>query len=257
VTSSLLQLGVYTGLILLAALLGSSIPLFRPWTDAQFRMLLGFAAGVLLGTAFLHMAPDAFQIIGGGTGIFILAGFLGLYIIEKYVAVHICEARECDVHEFKTLGVAAFIGLSVHALVDGLALGAAVLLSAGIGPEEAGAHRALGTIVFFAIFAHKGPSAMALASILKDEGRGTGQILLMNVIFALMTPLGALVTLSSLLVLDTRALGIATAVSVGTFLHISLSDLLPEVHKHLGNRNRNLAAFLGGLAMMALVQLAE
>jgi zinc transporter ZupT len=79
----------------------------------------------------------------------------------------------------------------------------------------------------------------------------------MNVVFALMTPLGAFITLTSLLVLNVRALGIATAVSVGAFLYISLSDLLPEVHKHLGNRNRNLAAFLGGLAIMALVQLVE
>ncbi len=256
-TSSVLQLILYTVLILLATLMGSVIPLFRPWTDAQFRMLLGFAAGILLGAAFLHMAPDAFQIIGSTTGIFILLGFLGLYIIEKYVAVHICEARECDVHDIKTLGWAAFTGLSVHALVDGLALGSAVLLSAGTGLGESGPDRALGTIVFFAIFTHKGPAAMALASILKDEGRGTGRIFFMNVVFALMTPLGAFITLTSLLVLDVRALGIATAVSVGTFLHISLSDLLPEVHKHLGNRNRNLAAFLGGLAMMALVHLAE
>jgi zinc and cadmium transporter len=257
VTSPVFQLCLYTGLILLAALVGSSIPLLRPWPDAQFRMMLGFAAGILLGAAFLHMAPDAFQIMGNGTGMYVLAGFLTLYIIEKYVAVHICEARECDVHEIKTLGWAAFTGLSVHALVDGLALGSAVLLSAGPGLGESGPDRALGSIVFFAIFTHKGPAAMALASILKGEGRETGRIFLMNVVFALMTPLGAFITLTSLLVLNVRALGIATAVSVGAFLYISLSDLLPEVHKHLGNRNRNLAAFLGGLAIMALVQLVE
>ena len=64
----------------------------------------GRAIAALLGAAFLHMAPDAFQIMGSGTGMYVLAGFLTLYIIEKYVAVHICEARECDVHEIKTLG---------------------------------------------------------------------------------------------------------------------------------------------------------
>jgi zinc and cadmium transporter len=115
----------------------------------------------------------------------------------------------------------------------------------------------MGAIVFFAIFAHKGPAALALASILKEEKRDTRGILLMNVFFALMTPLGAALTLISLQPLTSRALGIATAVSVGTFLHIALSDLLPELHKHLGDRNRNLAAFLGGLAMMALVRIVE
>jgi zinc transporter ZupT len=64
-------------------------------------------------------------------------------------------------------------------------------------------------------------------------------------------------TLLSLPLLNTQAVGIATALSVGTFLHIALSDLLPEVHKHLGNRNRNLLAFLGGLAMMVMVQILE
>lgn len=256
-TSAALQLGIYSIMIVVATLLGTAIPLMRSWTDAQFRMLLGFAAGVLLGAAFLHMAPEAFRIIGGRTGIFILAGFLSLYIMEKYVAVHICEARGCDVHEFGTLGWAAFTGLSVHGLMDGIALGAAVLLSTVPDGTEALPHRTLGAIVFLAIFAHKGPSALALASILKEEKRGTKQILLMNIAFALMTPLGALMTLLSLPLLNTQAVGIATALSVGTFLHIALSDLLPEVHKHLGNRNRNLLAFLGGLAMMVVVQIVE
>ncbi|MDP3937276.1 MAG: ZIP family metal transporter [Deltaproteobacteria bacterium] len=253
-SSAAIDLGIYSLLIVAATLVGSAIPLLRNWTDAQFRLLLGFAAGVLLGAAFLHMAPQAFNLIGESTGIFILAGFVGLYIVEKYIAVHICEARGCDVHEFGALGWAAFVGLSVHALMDGVALGSAVLLSTG---EAATPHRAFGTIVFFAIFAHKGPSALALASILKEEKREPRRIVLLNVIFALMTPLGAAITLSSLRLLNTTAIGIATAISVGTFLHIALSDLLPEVHKHLGNRNRNLAAFLGGLGMMALVLLAE
>jgi zinc and cadmium transporter len=252
-----MQLAIYSGLILIAALLGSAFPLFRPWTDAQFRLFLGFAAGVLLGAAFLHMAPDAFGILGERTGIFILAGFVGLYIIEKYIAVHICEARGCDVHELNTVGWAAFVGLSVHALMDGVALGSAVLLSSGPGVPAGDPHRAMGAIVFFAIFAHKGPSALALATILKEEKRRTRGIVALNVMFALMTPLGAALTLFSLSSLNASALGIATAVSVGTFLHIALSDLLPEVHKHLGHRNRNLVAFLGGLAMMALVRLAE
>jgi zinc and cadmium transporter len=257
VTSAPVQIGIYSAFIVLAAIVGSSIPLLRSWTDDQFRLILGFAAGVLLGAAFLHLAPNAFAIIGNDTGMYILLGFLGLYIIEKYIAVHICEVRGCDIHEIRTLGWAAFTGLSVHAIVDGVALGSAVLLSTGTSIGEGAPHRALGTIVFIAIFAHKGPSALALASILKEEKRKPSNIFLMNIAFALMTPLGALLTLSSLQTLNSHALGIATAISVGTFLHISLSDLLPEVHRHLGNRNRNLAAFLMGLFLMGILHLAE
>lgn len=251
------QLAIYSFLILVAALLGSAVPLFRNWSDTQFRLFLGFAAGVLLGAAFLHMAPEAFKILGETAGFFVLVGFVALYVIEKYLAVHICEARGCDVHEIRALGWATFVGLSVHAIMDGVALGSALLLSSGLPGEPGGSHRAMGAVVFFAIFAHKGPAALALAAILKEERRETKGILLMNLFFALMTPLGALLTFLSLSVLDSRALGIASAISIGTFLHIALSDLLPEVHKHLGHRNRNLVAFLGGLAMMALVMLAE
>ena len=256
-STAVIDLGIYSAMIIAATLIGSSIPLIRNWTDAQFRLLLGFAAGVLLGAAFLHMAPEAFELIGNRTGVFILAGFLVLYIVEKYIAVHICEARGCDVHEFGVLGWAAFIGLSVHALMDGVALGAAVLLSTEGAADVTGSHRAFGTIVFFAIFAHKGPSALALASILKEEKRPPRRIILLNILFALMTPIGAGITLLSLRLLNTTAIGIATAVSVGTFLHIAISDLLPEVHKHLGNRNRNLVSFLGGLTMMAIVRFTE
>ena len=48
-TSAALQLGIYSALIVVAAILGSSIALLRKWTDAQFRLLVGFAAiGYLL-----------------------------------------------------------------------------------------------------------------------------------------------------------------------------------------------------------------
>jgi zinc and cadmium transporter len=138
-----------------------------------------------------------------------------------------------------TLGLAAWVGMSIHTMVDGFALGAA-------NHQEG-----LGLLVFIAILAHKVPSSFSLSAILRAEGYPRSRALLMNAFFALMVPLGAgvyllLGTLSNL----ERFTAGALAFSGGTFLHLSLSDILPDLHRRLSSRWRATLALLAGLALM-------
>ncbi|MFN7130789.1 MAG: ZIP family metal transporter [Myxococcales bacterium] len=215
----LFALGIYSGAIALAALAGGAIPLFFRLRGRRTELLLSFSAGVMLGAAFFHMLPEALREAGlGGLSVVVL-GFLVLFVLERYVLVHVCEEPEegCEVHN--TMGMAAFVGLSVHTLFDGIALGSS--LAAGVGG-----------LVFIAVVAHKVPSSLTLASILDHEHYKRGRILAMLVAFALMVPAGALIYLLIRDLVPFENLTPYTlAFSGGTFLHLSLSDLLPTVHR--------------------------
>jgi zinc and cadmium transporter len=265
-------LSFYTGAILLGALAGGALPLFASIRRSD--LLLSFSAGVMLGAAFFHMLPEAVE--RGGTGVipFVVAGFLVLYLAERFVLVHVCaepgpnrrlstagaplphhadehdhdhhghpdpDGTGCDVH---TLGLAAWLGLSAHTLVDGFALGAA-----SVTPE-------LGVLVFLAILAHKVPNSFSLSAILVSEGYSRGRAVAMNAAFALMVPVGAgIYLLVRELVHVDRFTAVALAASAGTFLHLSLSDILPDLHRRGASRWRLSASLVVGVALMGALTL--
>jgi zinc and cadmium transporter len=263
-------LSIYTGAILLGALAGGALPLFA--TVRRSELLLSFSAGVMLGAAFFHMLPEAVEQGGSAAVPFVVVGFLVLYLLERFVLVHVCaepgpnrrlstagaplphenghahdhphahpDGTGCDVH---TLGLAAWIGMSAHTLVDGFALGAA-----SVSPE-------LGGLVFLAILAHKVPNSFSLSAILLSEGYSRARAVAMNAAFALMVPVGAgLYVLLRETVHVERFTSLALAASAGTFLHLSLSDILPDLHRTGTSRWRLSIALVAGVALMASLTL--
>ena len=118
------QLALFSGVIVLGAILGAAIPLWAKAT--RLVTFLAFAAGVMFGAAFFHMLPEAYH--GGGyPGV--LAGprwaSSSCFLLERYVLVHACEEPpDCAEHGHgQALGLTAFLGLAVHTLFDGIALG--------------------------------------------------------------------------------------------------------------------------------------
>jgi zinc and cadmium transporter len=256
-------LAAYAGAILVGALFGGALPLVG--RVQRNDLGLSFSAGVMLGAAFFHMLPEAAEGAGLRAIPFVLVGFLFLFLLERFVLVHVCAepgpaaaahgpapalpleqqgpghehahpGTGCDVH---TIGLAAFVGLSLHTIVDGFALGAA------------STERALGFLVFLAILAHKVPSSFSLSSILRAEGYSRQRALLMNGAFATMVPIGAgLYLLIRGLVHTESFTALALAASSGTFLHLALSDILPDVHRRGGSKLKLSAALLVGIFLM-------
>lgn len=233
------QLTLFGTLAVLLTLGGGAIPLLKTWKEDHLHNFVSFSAGILLGTAFLHLMPD---VIGMASplviGSCILGSFLTLFILEKFIMLHPCEETHCDYH---TMGVAAFVGMMIHTFFDGFALGASLLVSG------------LGWVVFIAIMIHKIPSSFALASILKKAKWSNARILGFIFIFGLIIPIGALASVTILRSAGESAIGVALALSLGIFLYISTSDFLPEVHRAHDRRFKNLTAFLLGIAVMAFL----
>jgi zinc and cadmium transporter len=238
------QLAIFSGVIVLGALAGAVVPLRAGTT--RLVTFMAFAAGVMFGAAFFHMLPEAYR--GGGIGAFWLlpVGFVFLFLLERYVLVHACEEPpDCAEHMHSpAMGVTAFAGLAVHTLFDGVALGSAIVENVGL-------------TAFIAITAHKVPSSLSLAAVMKAEGRSSRSILVYAALYGLMVPAGAVAWYALYAVVPFEKFSpLALAFSAGSFLYIAVSDLLPHINRHgKDKRLRNVLALLAGLGVMFVFSL--
>ncbi len=170
---------------------------------------------------------------------------------EPATAPHGTSAKLFPVHGLSWAGVAA--GLALHTLIDGIALGAVMHR----GDATAGI---LGVGVFLAILLHKPLDSLSIAALMRAAGSSQVARGAVNLGFALMCPLGALLFYFGVdLFSDGRAyiVGASLAFSAGAFICIALSDLLPEVHFHSHDRLKLTVAFLLGIAAAYLLGALE
>ncbi len=238
-----IQIIIYSLSIIAIAWTGGLIPFYLRHKTRIIHYFISFGAGVLLGASFLHMIPDATHYIGAKVGLPALLGFLLLYILEKFIMTHPCPAEHCEYHK---VGLTAFIGLSLHSLITGLALGAGIMV-----PR-------LGFIVFLAVLFHKLPASLSLTSLFIKEHYSTKKLFIYLSSFSIMVPLGTVITYLFLRGnTNYQTIGYLIAFSAGTFLHVAADDLLPEVHQLSKDRFNRLLAFLLGLVIIWSVTLID
>ena len=268
--------------VILLSLIGGIALAKMRIAHAQMQSIVSMIAGLMLGVTFLHLLPMAVELLPGvwpyGS---CLAGLLGMFFLIRIFDFHqhcAVEEEECDhehVHthqhsqgnhaeehshahgdhshsEASWVGMA--IGLSVHSLIDGFAFGAAVislsLHSASVPWASIG--------IILAIALHKPLDSMMVSSMMLARGRSFKTIVMVNVMFALACPIGVLLMWmgadASSEVRD-WVLGLALAFSAGTFLCISLGDLLPELHFHSHDRVKLSVFLLIGIGLACLIEM--
>ncbi len=280
-------LAVLCASVVAASLLGGVLPLATVLTHIRLQLYLSFAAGVMLGAAFLHMMPEAVELGSPLTLRWVAVGLLTLFFVERFFAFHHHESpadptEPCPTHPHEhgvghggghsaglidqaapgkagaaTKGAAlhwgaAAFGLAFHTITGGVALASVVEAEGRLGPGVWG--------VFIATLVHKPADALTIVSLMLRGGVPRFQAHLVNFGFALMIPLGAAIfwvgmrqSGSASPLLTARCL----AFSAGTFLCISLSDLLPELQFHAHDRGKLSLALLAGVVLMALASLYE
>jgi len=217
-------------------MIGGWIPTIKLWSQETFRLVISFCAGILLGAVFFHVLPEISTVLGRQLGYSVMFGFLLIFVLEKFIMVHPCEEGECDYHK---IGIAAYIGIGFHSILDGIAIGAGTMMN-------------LSFIIILAVTLHKFPAALALSSLLvKGKEYTKKKILLSMFIFALATPVGALVAVFIFQGVDDYVVATALGISAGTFLFISIGDLLPTVYEEHEKGYKNLVSLcLGTLVMI-------
>jgi zinc and cadmium transporter len=228
------SLALYLPTVIFISLLGGFLPLMKMLSQKTLALLLSFSAGFLLGAVFFHMLPEAGKLLDDALGFAVLGGFLLIFTLERFVFVHACKEHGCDFHQ---MGIPAFLGISLHSLLDGVALGAGLII-----PE-------LGAVVLLAVMIHKMPDAISISSILLSAGWDRRTVGIMTLAFSLTTPIGALIAYFFLSTVAAEWLAVAIAISAGTFLAIATADILPQVHRIEERNPMTLVFLLSGLTV--------
>ena len=229
------SLGFYLPTVMFISLIGGFLPLLRELSQRALALLLSFSAGVLLGAVFFHMLPETGKVLDWTIPACpSWPDFLLIFVMERFVFVHACEERECDIHQ---MGIPAFLGISLHSLLDGIALGAGLML-----PQ-------LGPVVLLAVMIHKMPDSMSISSILLSAGWERRKVATLSLLFSLTTPVGALLAFLFLRELSEDNIAVALGVSAGTFLAIATADILPQVHRIQERNPMTLLFLVLGLAV--------
>ncbi len=275
-------LAIYCLLVLLASLAGGWLLLVIHPTHARLQIAISLVAGLMLGIALLHFLPDAAEQLQSvdRTANWVLSGFLAMFFLQRFFHFHHHDSPEGDPedcchdheeavghdeshHHAHTLAdksakqlswIGTALGLTLHSLLDGLALAAAV--TAG----SLGHTQLAGLGVALVVILHKPFDAMAVSTLMTASGSSRFSRHILNGVFALVTPIGAaLFYLGANSIADSNAvfLGCSLAFCAGTFLCIASSDLLPELQFHSHDRLKLSMALIAGLAVAVLIKQLE
>lgn len=216
----------------LLSLAGGIYLLYGKWGAAKLqRAAVPFAAGALLAASFLDLLPHAYM---GGDPQFIslvvLVAFLAFFVLERTLSVfhhHHEHGKTADAHSRRHPALIV-IGDTLHNLIDGLAIGAAFLVSP-----------ATGVITAVAVAAHEVPQEIGDFGLLLSKGVKKRSVLLINIASALITVVAAALVygLGGHIELDQSVL---LAVIAGFFIYIAASDIIPTIHAEPRRRTANL-----------------
>lgn len=216
-------------------------------------VLVSFAAGALLGDAFIHLVPEAFARCGPGLrpSLLVLAGMLLFFVVEKLLR-HAHGPLYLHAHGGATprpeLAAINVVGDAVHNFLDGALIAASWLASPTLG---------LSTTV--AVLLHELPQELGDFGVLVHSGLGVRRAVWLNLASACVAFLGAGLTLVA-------GSGAARAVTeplvpiaAGGFVYIAAADLIPELQHDRSLRALAVQASLltAGIAVMALLAAVE
>jgi len=219
----------------------------KPLRQKAIRYGLPFGAGALLAAAFLGLLPEALEAsdVHAAT-LYALGGFLAFFVLERLLGwFHHHESHHHDsahgarntTHQWLVI-----IGDTLHNAIDGVAIGAAFLVSPAAG---------IGTAL--AVAAHELPQEIGDFGILLGKGMRPRRVILVNVLSALATVVTALATftLAGAAELNPAPL---LAIAAGFFIYIAASDIIPDIHeKPRREGNVQAAMLLVGVLLIGLI----
>jgi len=181
---------------------------------------VSFAAGALLGDAFVHLLPQATEKSGFGItlSIYILLGILTFFILEKFICWRHCHIETSEQHPHP-VGLMNLVGDGLHNFTDGMVIAGSYYVSIPIGIATT-----------LAVIFHEIPQEIGDFGVLIHAGYSKMKALFYNFLSALAAVIGAVITLA----VGTNSANFSVFIipfTAGGFIYIASSDLIPELHK--------------------------
>lgn len=210
---------------------------FEKWGNKNAVYFMSFAAGVLISVSFMHIIPTSFQMVDSAPT-YLLVGFMGLYIINRFINVLFCHDHNCT---NLTTGVIPMIGIGLHSLIDGVIYSITFNVSIFTG-----ALAAIGMIL------HEFPEGIVTFVLLERGGFSRKKSALYAFLAAgISTPLGTVISFPLINQIRYPLLGILLAISAGALVYVGASHLLPAVEKE--NRKFSLLLLLAGILVAIFI----
>lgn len=235
------------GISAISLLGASSLVLSERRLRQALVFLIAFAAGALLGDAFLHLLPETVEAAGGlelSASFSVLVGVAAFFILEKVLHWHHAHLPHSET--FHPVAVTNLVGDGLHNFVDGAIVGAAFAASTPLGVATA-----------IAVALHEIPQELGDFGILLHAGLAPKRALLLNFLSGLAAVAGAVIALAFASVSTIESLFVPF--TAGAFIYIAGTDLMPEIHKEPEPLKSvlQLLAFGAGVGMMALLLVLE
>ncbi len=216
----------------------------KTFTHGQSLLLISFAAGVLLSTAFFDLLPEAGSELSLAA---VLMGIVFLFLLEKFLWYH----HHDEEHEgHKRTPILITVGDTVHNFIDGVVIAGTFMVSP-----------ATGIVTALAVAAHEIPHEMADFGVLLSKGWGRKKVILVNLASAGTSLVGAIL----MYYWGGRIEGLLPVLlsfSGGMFIYLACSDLIPELHH--GHKERmadslwQMAIFGAGIVVVwGLIRILE
>jgi len=236
---------------LISVLFATPLLLKKKVSNHTLLLLLSISVGVLLGAVFFDFLPEIFSASEGNEikiGVYILTGFILMFILEKFVHFHhhhghSKEAKPVGHSHAYSLAPMNLIGDGLHNFIDGLVIGASYLIDIN-----------LGIVVTVSIIFHEVPQEIADFGVLLYSGMSKKKALFFNFISALFSLLGAGISIFFASNIP-GFLSFILPFAAGNFLYIASSNLLPQLHRHCGLKESfiHILSLIGGVVLVLLL----
>lgn len=198
---------------------------------------LTFSGAFLLGITLLKLFPHLFE-MAKQPGLYVLIGFL-LQLLLETLSKGVEHGHLHIANPGRLFPWSITLGLAIHAFMEGMPLSNSFRMEEGMNAA-----------LYFGVILHKIPAAFVLFTVIMNYGLPRATAFLVLLIFALMTPLGALISelfLGGYGVTHSYLTEVILGIVVGAFLHIGTTIIQEAQEKHHFQLYQALALVLGVL----------
>jgi len=207
----------------------------------QLHLILGFAAGVLLGVVAFDLLPEIMERVrASGLSprapmVALVVGFFAFHIAERTAVIHQVRYRHGNPDgRSPEVGILSALALTGHSFMDGVGIGLGFQVSTAVG-----------VAVAFAVVSHDFCDGLNTASLMLVNRNSSRRTLAFVVLDAAAPLFGALST--KLFVLPQPWLVLYLGCFAGFLLCIGTTDILPEAYEHKLSFKPMFMAVLGAV----------
>ena len=229
---------------------------FRKVNQVTLSVILGFAAGIMIYTAFMKLMPDSISILSSQLSyaqtkitstVWFFVGIVLLYplgYLAKLWKKKEVERYDASLQYYRRVAILVLLTITAHSFVEGLATFLSFLATPLVAIP-----------LVLSIIVHNFPEGMTIGALFNkiSDSMNRRRAIFYSVIASLFEPIGALMAYIFILKYSNPVLtGILKAFLSGLLVATALNELIPNSQLK-GNRKVSVQSIILGMFIMGVV----